>query len=131
MNKIITALENKIRQESPYTTKEHESYVSGLADALEIVKEVINNDLVIGETYYVLMPKGESEAEIVPMQLYRINHKKKIAYCFSKNLSNITHCYPSSPDLVLYNQTSIKLRVYRSREEAERNMNILWRLRKR
>lgn len=67
------ALENKIKQEAPYTTKEHEAYVNGLEDALEIVKEVINNDLVIGETYYVLMPKGVNEAEIVPMQLYKEN----------------------------------------------------------
>lgn len=130
MERAIKALENKIKEESPYSTKEHESYVAGLADALEIIKETINGGLVIGEIYYVLMPKGETEATIVPMKLYRINQKTKKSYCFSKELRDYNHLYSPSPDLVLYSQTSIKLRVFKSREEAEKNMNILWRLRK-
>lgn len=107
-------------------TSEQEHYIAGLSDALDIVKAHIEDNYIIGNTYFVLMPDGKHNNKVVEMRLYKINKKKRCCYCFTSQLKD-THC--PNPDLVLSNETSLKLRVYKTKEEAEKNKdNKLWRL---
>lgn len=121
MQKIIEALNQKITLETSINmTTEQEHYIAGLSDALDIVKANIENSYVIGNTYFVLMPDGKYNTKVVEMRLYKINKKKRCCYCFTERLNNFN--YPN-PDLVLSSETSLKLRVYKTKEEAERNKN--------
>lgn len=126
MQKIIEALNQKITLETSINmTTEQEHYIAGLSDALDIVKANIENSYVIGNTYFVLMPDGKYNTKVVEMRLYKINKKKRCCYCFTERLNNFN--YPN-PDLVLSSETSLKLRVYKTKEEAERNKNSnFWR----
>lgn len=120
MQKIIEELNRKIIVESSHEmTKEQEYYVAGLSDALEIIQQNIEDDYIIGRTYYVLMPDGKYNTKIEKMRLYRINKKKRWSYCFTKYLTGDV----VSPDLVLSSKTSLNLRIYKNREDAERNRN--------
>lgn len=120
MQKIIEELNRKIILESSHEmTKEQEYYVAGLSDALEIIQQNIEDDYIIGRTYYVLMPDGKYNTKIEKMRLYRINKKKRWSYCFTKYLTGDV----VSPDLVLLSKTSLNLRIYKNREDAERNRN--------
>lgn len=120
MQKIIEELNRKIILESSHEmTKEQEYYVAGLSDALEIIQQNIEDDYIIGRTYYVLMPDGKYDTKIEKMRLYRINKKKRWSYCFTKYLTGDV----VSPDLVLSSKTSLNLRIYKNREDAERNRN--------
>lgn len=125
LHKVIDALNSKITSETHSNmTKEQEYYVIGLADALEIVKEISEERYVIGRTYYVLIPDKLYGVNVEPMKLYRINHKKRTSYCFTRHLTG----NEVTPDLVLNSEGSLKLRVFNTREEAEKNKNIfLWR----
>lgn len=120
MQKIIEELNRKIILESSHEmTKEQEYYVAGLSDALEIIQQNIEDDYIIGRTYYVLMLDGKYNTKIEKMRLYRINKKKRWSYCFTKYLTGDV----VSPDLVLSSKTSLNLRIYKNREDAERNRN--------
>lgn len=120
MQKIIEELNRKIILESSHEmTKEQEYYVAGLSDVLEIIQQNIEDDYIIGRTYYVLMPDGKYNTKIEKMRLYRINKKKRWSYCFTKYLTGDV----VSPDLVLSSKTSLNLRIYKNREDAERNRN--------
>lgn len=120
MQKIIEELNRKIILESSHEmTKEQEYYVAGLSDALEIIQQNIEDDYIIGRTYYVLMPDEKYNTKIEKMRLYRINKKKRWSYCFTKYLTGDV----VSPDLVLSSKTSLNLRIYKNREDAERNRN--------
>lgn len=120
MQKIIEELNRKIILESSHEmTKEQEYYVAGLSDALEIIQQNIEDDYIIGRTYYVLMPDGKYNIKIEKMRLYRINKKKRWSYCFTKYLTGDV----VSPDLVLSSKISLNLRIYKNREDAERNRN--------
>lgn len=121
LQKIIEALNQKITLETSFDmTSEQEHYIAGLSDALDIVKAHIEDNYIIGNTYFVLMPDGKYNTKVVEMRLYKINKKKRCYYCFTKQLKNLN--YPN-PDLVLSSETSLKLRVYKTKEEAERNKN--------
>lgn len=120
MQRIIDKINHRIITETSIDmTPEQEAYVSGLADAIEIIREEYNDSLKVGNIYYVLMPPkcNETYTKIIPMRLYRINKKSKWAYCFSDDIN------PSSknpyPSLVLYSKESLKRRVFSTREEAE------------
>lgn len=120
MQKIIEELNRKIILESSHEmTKEQEYYVAGLSDTLEIIQQNIEDNYIIGHTYYVLMPNGKYDTKIEKMRLYRINKKKRWSYCFTKYLIGDV----VSPDLVLSSKTSLNLRIYKNREDAERNRN--------
>lgn len=125
LQKVIEELNQKITLETSINmTPEQESYVAGLSDALEIIKANIEDGYVIGNTYFVLMPDGSHDNKIVEMRLYKINKQKRCCYCFTKELQNFS--YPN-PDLVLSSEASLKLRVYKTRQEAENNKNNnLW-----
>ena len=55
------------------------------------------------------------------MKLYRINQTKRTSYCFTKDLSNNKN---PNPDLVLNSKGSLKMRVFKTREEAEKGKKI-------
>lgn len=117
MQSIIDAINAKITVETSLNmTTEQEYYIAGLSDALEIVKEHMEQDYAIGKTYYVIMPDDFNDVKIEQMRLYRINKKKKLAYCFTRYLTGNV----SAPDLVLYSKGSLKLRVHETKEEAEK-----------
>lgn len=126
LQKIIEALNQKITLETSLNmTSEQEYYIAGLLDALDIVKANIEDSYVIGNTYFVLMPDGKYNTKVVEMRLYKINKQKRCYYCFTEQLKNFN--YPN-PDLVLSSETSLKLRVYKTKEEADINKgNNLWR----
>lgn len=103
-------------------TENQTYYVSGLSDALEIIKECVDNGLKIGNKYYVIMQSADNytinDLSIEEMVLYRINQKKKCSYCFTRNYDHPT------ADLVLYSQRGIMRRVFDSYKEAESNLPL-------
>ncbi len=125
MQKVIEELNRRITDETTTNmTKEQEYYVSGLSDALEIVKSCYDSEFVIGRTYFVLTLDRFNNARVEKMRLYRINKKKRMSYCFTRYLTGDV----VKPDLVLCSEGSLKLRVFTSREEAEKNRSsVLWR----
>lgn len=120
MNKVIEELERKIRLESAVNlTDEMEYYLAGLADALEIVKKH-ENEYIIGNCYYVIMPppKHEIGNRVFKMILYKATGKNnRKYYCFS---TRIDSPHPTN-DLTLSSQISLKQRVYKTKEETEKN----------
>lgn len=119
MKRVIEELNRKISLETKSNmTPEQEYYISGLSDALEIVKKY-NNQYVIGHIYYVIVFDKQDNADIKRMKLYRINQKSKTSYCFSYDIEENPHC-----DLVLYNTNSLKIRVHKTLEEAEKHKSI-------
>ena len=121
----IKAIQDKITTESVRTLDEcHEHYLAGLSDALGIIADYANKDLVVGNTYYVVMPQDEATNKVVQMRLYKITQKYKMYYNFTADISNMRN----SNDLMLSNQQSIKMRVFKTREEAEAHKDIMvWR----
>lgn len=126
MQKIIEALNSKITLESSVDmTPKQEHYLLGLSDALDIIKANIEDGYVIGNTYFVLMPDGKHSNKVEEMKLYKINKHKRCCYCFTRQLKNE---WCATPDLVLSSEASLKLRVYKTKQEAEKNKdNKLWR----
>ena len=101
-----------------------EHYVAGLSDALGIIIEHLKDELEVGKSYYVIMPEDEATNKIVKMRLYKITQKHKLYYSFTAD-SRLK--YPSN-DLTLSNPQSIKMRVFETEEEAEKNKGIMiWR----
>ena len=101
-----------------------EHYVAGLSDALGIITQHLNEQLTVGTEYYVIMPEDSTTNKIVKMRLYKITQKRKFYYSFTadKRLNCPTN------DLTLSNLQSIKMRVHKTEEEAEKNKNIMiWR----
>lgn len=121
MQKIIDKLNSMIAMEnSTNMTSEQECYVDGLADAIQVIEEMLAEELIIGQTYFVIMYKRD-EPYIEKMKLYRINDRSRKTYCFTKNIDSKS----PTPDLVLISEHSLKARVFNSREKAERGINLL------
>ena len=100
-----------------------EHYVTGLSDALGIIKNHMKDELTVGNTYYVIMPLDSATNQIIKMRLYKITQKRKFYYSFTNIKSN----YPQN-DLTLSSAKSLKLRVFDTEEEAEKNKDIMiWR----
>jgi len=140
MQEIIKELMSKISSETTKTiTSEMQFYIAGLADALEVVRKRINDKLVPGNEYYVLMPVGETrgrptaqnEFRPLKMFLYQIKIKKsgREIYCFS--VAEETDWFCGSDLIQFSNPTTLKLRVFKSKEEAEKHKDTkLWTFRK-
>jgi hypothetical protein len=120
----IKEIQEKITTESAGTLDEcHEHYLAGLSDALGIIADCANKDLTVGNTYYVIMPLDSATNQIIKMRLYKITQKRKFYYSFTNIKSN----YPQN-DLTLSSAKSLKLRVFDTEEEAEKNKDIMiWR----
>ena len=121
----IKEIQEKITTESAGTLDEcHEHYLAGLSDALGIIADCANKDLTVGNTYYVVMPQDEATNKVVKMRLYKITQKYKMYYNFTAGINNMRN----KNDLTLSNQQSIKMRVFKTREEAESHKDIMvWR----
>lgn len=121
----IKEIQDKITTESARTLDEcHEHYLAGLSDALGIIADYANKDLVVGNTYYVVMPQDEATNKVVQMRLYKITQKRKMFYSFTAEINTMRN----SNDLTLSNQHSIKMRVFKTQEEAEAHKDIMfWR----
>lgn len=125
INPAIKELQDKITLEMAGVKDNYqEHYVAGLSDALGIIMNHLNKQLTVGSEYYVVMPEDDITNKIVKMRLYKITQKRKFYYSFT---TDTRLQYPTN-DLTLSNEQSIKLRVYNSEEEAEKNKHIMiWR----
>ena len=124
INSAINELQEKIQLEMAGTKDDcQEHYVAGLSDALGIIKNHMKDELTVGNTYYVIMPLDSATNQIIKMRLYKITQKRKFYYSFTNIKSN----YPQN-DLTLSSAKSLKLRVFDTEEEAEKNKDIMiWR----
>ena len=99
-------------------TPEQIAYISGLADALELVKQHELESLEVDNDYYVVF-QGFCGAPnfIRKMKLYRINFYKTYSYCFV-DLNN--------PDnkLILHKRLSVQKRVFQTLEDAEKYKDL-------
>lgn len=123
-NPVIVELQEKIKKEiSGIKDEKQEYYVAGLSDALGIIMNYLEKQLIVGEEYYVIMPEDDVSNKVIKMRLYKITQKRKLYYSFTANNT----IYPTN-DLTLSNQNSIKMRVFKTKEEAEKNKHIMiWR----
>jgi len=124
INSAINELQEKIQLEMAGIKDDcQEHYVAGLSDALGIIKNHMKDELTVGNTYYVIMPLDSATNQIIKMRLYKITQKRKFYYSFTNIKSN----YPQN-DLTLSSAKSLKLRVFDTEEEAEKNKDIMiWR----
>lgn len=124
INSAINELQEKIQLEMAGIKDDcQEHYVAGLSDALGIIKNHMKDELTVGNTYYVIMPLDSATNQIIKMRLYKITQKRKFYYSFTNIKSN----YPQN-DLTLSSAKSLKLRVFDTNEEAEKNKDIMiWR----
>ena len=124
INSAINELQEKIQLEMAGIKDDcQEHYVAGLSDALGIIKNHMKDELTVGNTYYVIMPLDSATNQIIKMRLYKITQKRKFYYSFTNIKSN----YPQN-DLTLSSAKSLKLRVFDTEEEAEKNKDIIiWR----
>lgn len=112
---VVEKLNRMINTESAVTmTTEQEYYVSGLSDALQVVEDFIKSQLIIGRKYYVIVKSKTNPTGYVvkEMQLYRINYKEKVSYCFTEDYKKQT------PDLILYSEIGLKKRVFNNYADA-------------
>lgn len=141
MQEIIKKLQDKISSEStPPIPPEAVYYIAGLADALEIVKQRIDDKLKVGQEYYVLMPEGltygrpspKNDFRPLKMLLYQIKVFKnnREMYCF-KISDDRPDWYMGTPKIQFSNPTTLELRVFKSESEAEKHKETkLWTFRK-
>ena len=124
INSAINELQEKIQLEMAGIKDDcQEHYVAGLSDALGIIKNHMKDELTVGNAYYVIMPLDSATNQIIKMRLYKITQKRKFYYSFTNIKSN----YPQN-DLTLSSAKSLKLRVFDTEEEAEKNKDIMiWR----
>lgn len=96
-------------------SNEGKSYLTGLADALEIVERVERDQLVVGKDYYVLVwNESNRSTDIQIRTLTKITHTiTRTAYCFSLGR------HDESP-IVLYSKGGLANRVFNTYEDAER-----------
>lgn len=127
MKAIIKELEKKIEIENAGNLdKCQEHYVAGLSDALNMIISHLKDEYIVGNSYYVLMPQDDYLNTIIKMRLYKITQKNKYYYSFTKS----PNFYHPTNDLTLSNPNSLKLRVYKTKQEAEINIdNNIWRMR--
>lgn len=101
-----------------------ENYRLGMEDALNIILKHCDNGYEVGKTYYVIVKQDEISNTVVRMCLYKICEFDKIYYYFCKP----TIIGKKSADLVLSNQKSLQMRVFKTQEEAEAKLDIMvWR----
>lgn len=125
INPAIKELQDKITLEMAGIKDDNqEHYITGLSDALDIIIHNLNEQLTVGSEYYVVMPEDAVTNKVVKMRLYKITQKNKFYYSFTtaKQLNCLTN------DLTLSNLQSIKMRVFKTEEEAEKHKSIMiWR----
>lgn len=122
IQEVIAKIKGMILSQSSLNmTKEQEYYVVGLSDALEVIESLKDNQISIGNYYYVIVRNTKDVPKYIveKMRLYRINCKDKYAYCFTRNPQHNT------PDLVLYSTVGLRKRVFDTYDEAEANIKYV------
>lgn len=115
---ITRAIRSRIILESSIDmTDEQKYYVAGLSDALRMIEDYDSEQIAIGKEYFVIT-HIDMDAKVELMTLYRINKKKKNAYCFTRNYKE------PAPDLVLYSKAGLKMRVFTDYMSAEKNIPV-------
>ncbi len=125
MQDMVEKIKGMIATQScPDMTECQRYYITGLADALQVVVEYMNNKLAIGKTYYVIMFKEPNNKfpYIDVMRCYKISEKGKPSYCFTRSVRGR---HPQ-PDLVLYSKSGLARRVFNTRKAAELGMSCYW-----
>lgn len=126
MNEVIKKLESMITLNTSINMTESQmNYVAGISDALEVVKASVADNLIIGNTYFVVMYRdGDTHFPYIEeMKLYKISQGTiKSSYCFTKNLDKGKYCH-NRPDLVLASKKGIIDRVFFTRSQAEQAIN--------
>lgn len=121
MQDIIYRLKDMIaKNQSQEMTPEQQQYVVGLQDALDLIENSVADNLIIGNTYFVIMYRNGDKylPYIEEMKLYKISQKSvKCSYCFTRNL-NITKYSSGTPDLVLASKKGLAERVFFTKEQA-------------
>lgn len=100
-----------------------EGYEAGILEAIDIIENSIDNLIVTGKDYYVIMyHNGDKFLPYVEkMRLYKISVQTRKSYCFSRNL-NATIFNTRQPDLVLASEKGLRKRVFFTREQAEKSI---------
>lgn len=118
MRRIAEKLRTMIDLQSCSEMNENQTYyVAGLADALQVVEDFMDKELVLNRVYFVIMFKEDNKNSpyITKMRLYKISRKSKLCYCFTEYLSGRN----TSPDLILYSIGGLSTRVFSTQEAAE------------
>lgn len=127
MNDVIRKLESLITlNTSSKMTEVEASYVAGIADALEVVKNSLSENLIIGNKYYVIMYRdGDIHFPYIEqMKLYKISQGQiKPSYCFTRNLESGKY-HSNHPDLVLASKKGLIERVFFTKEQAEQAIGM-------
>lgn len=123
MQNVIYKLKDKIAEsQSQDMTVEQERYVAGLKDALDLIENSVADNLVVGNTYFVIMYRNGDKylPYIEEMRLYKVSNKSiKCSYCFTREL-NITKHRTGTPDLVLASKKGLAERVFFTKEQADK-----------
>lgn len=121
----IKELQDKINHEMAGIKDDYqEHYVAGLSEALGVIMYHVSKQLNVGSEYYIVVPADSVSNKVVKMRLYKITQKRKMYYSFT--MSSAMNA-PTN-DLTLSNAQSIKMRVFDTKEEAEKNKHIMvWR----
>lgn len=121
MQDIIYKLKDKILEnQSQEMTVEQERYVAGLKDALELIENSVADNLIVGNTYFVIMYRNGDKylPYIEEMKLYKVSQKSmKCSYCFTRKLHIAKYC-SGTPDLVLASKKGLAERVFFTKEQA-------------
>ena len=125
MQNVIDKIQGMIvKQSSPDMTESQRYYITGLADALQVIEDYMNEKLTVGKSYYVIMFKEPNHhfPYIDYMRCYKISEKGKPSYCFTRSEYGK---FPS-PDLVLYSKSGLARRVFDTKESAELGKSCYW-----
>lgn len=121
--KKINAKINSVILANEILTESQECYVTGLREALEIIENSVNGNIIPERNYFVItyIDGDKFMPQIEEMRLTKITEKaKRFNHCFSRNLNATKN---TAPDLVLSSSKSVKERVFFTKEQAERAIN--------
>ena len=126
MIKAIENLYKKIKlNEIGEQTEWKRGYAYGLKEAIRIVEDGIDDLVIPGNNYFVVMFENGNRylPYIEEMRLYKITtSKSRKSYCFSRNL-NATKFNTPIPDVVLSSAKSLRKRVFFTFEDADKAIN--------
>lgn len=97
-----------------------EGYERGLTEALKAIQDTMDELVVPGTNYFVIMyQNGDKKLPYIEeLRLYKITNKTRKKYCFSRNpYANQFNTFSS--DLILSSGEAIRKRVFLTREQAE------------
>lgn len=128
MEDVIHKLKSMISLETQRDMTENQKYyVSGLADALEVIESSVAENLIPGNKYYVIMYRDGNKylPYVREMKLYKISSGSvKTSYCFTNNLEQGRY-QNNTPDLVLQSKKGLSERVFFTHEQAEKAIGHL------